>query len=165
MITAALILAGLVVIMFGFVLMFGAPYLPTLKAQKQTAFELLDLKPGQTMLELGSGDGRMLVLAAEKGIKSIGFEINPILFLFSKLITWRHRDMISIRMTSFWTRKLPECEGIYVFLLDKYMTKLNKKITQDLDKPVKVVSFAFKIPDKKHITEKSGLYLYTFHNK
>jgi hypothetical protein len=72
-----------VVLMFGFVVFFGAPYLPTLKPQIETALDLLDLKPGQTLIEVGSGDGRVLLAAAHRGLHAVGYELNPILVLFS----------------------------------------------------------------------------------
>jgi SAM-dependent methyltransferase len=66
---------------FAAVIFFGAPYLPTLRPQIQAAFALLELKPGQTLLELGCGDGKVLVAAAEAGYKAVGIELNPILAL------------------------------------------------------------------------------------
>ncbi len=152
------------VLSFGFVILFGAPYLPTLKRQQLDALELLDLKAGQTLVELGSGDGRMLVAAAKKGIYSVGYELNPLLFMYSYISCWRYREYITIKFGNFWRYRLPQCDGIYIFLLDRYMIKMHKKIVQEISTPVKVVSFAFKIPNLKHITEKSGLYLYELNN-
>ncbi len=151
--------------LFGFVLLFGAPYLPTLRGQKETALDMLDLKPGQTMLELGCGDGRMLAAAARRGIQAVGYEINPLLVAYSWATTRRYNGLVKVKWANFWKSRLPECDGIYVFLLDRYMAKLHKKITQEISNPVKLVSFAFQIPKVKHVTEKSGLYLYTFNNK
>lgn len=151
---------GGVLALFSFVILFGAPYLPTLKRQQAEALELLDLRPGQTLVELGSGDGRMLVVAAKQGLNVIGFELNPLLFIYSWLITRRYKDRVTVRWGNFWQAGLPECDGIYVFLLDRYMAKLHNKITREITKPVKVVSYAFKMPDVKATTEKSGLFLY-----
>lgn len=155
----------LVVFVFSFVLLFGAPYLPTLRRQQIDALELLDLKPGQTLVELGSGDGRMLLAAAERGIKSVGYELNPLLALYSWLATRKYKGLVTVKWANFWKHPLPECDGIYVFLLDRFMPRLYKKITQENSKSVKVVSFAFEFPTKKHTTERSGLYLYVFDNK
>jgi hypothetical protein len=157
--------AILIVLIFGFVVLFGAPYLPTLSKQQQTAFDLLNLKPGQVLLELGSGDGRMLIAAAKQGIKSHGYELNPILFAYSWLVTRRYHTLVSVSWSNFWRVKLPECDGIYVFLLDRFMTRLHNKITQETSNPVKLVSFAFRIPNVKHVSEKSGLFLYIYNNK
>ena len=147
---------------FAFVVAFGAPFLPTLKPQVRSALDLLDLKPGQTLLELGSGDGRVLVAAAERGITAIGYELNPLLAIYSWLRTRRYNGKVRVVWGDFWNKKLPPTDGIFVFLLDPYMKKLDKKIVQEYGKPVKLVSFAFKIPSRKITTEKNGLYLYEY---
>lgn len=162
-----LILAAIIiptVLLFGFVVLFGAPFVPTLKKQKYAALELLHLKPGETLLELGSGDGRMLKAAAQKGMYAIGYELNPLLVLISLLATWRYRRLVSIRWANYWTAKWPPADGIYTFLLDKYMDKLDKKITQQYsDQNIQLASFAFKIPGKKVKAQKDGVYLYAYH--
>ncbi|MDQ3123337.1 MAG: hypothetical protein M3Q14_01480 [bacterium] len=148
--------------LFSFVLLFGAPYLPTLKQQQQEALDLLALKPGQILVELGSGDGRMLVAAAKLNIKSIGYELNPLLVLYSWVLSRRYKGLITIKWANFWRKPLPVCDGIYVFLLDRYMPNLHKKIVSEATGPIRLVSFAFKIPDKSYLTDRNGLYLYQY---
>jgi len=159
--TAIIIFSGLVLI-FSLVILVGAPFLPTLNTQVESAFELLDLKPGQTMLELGSGDGRMLVAAALRDIKSIGYEINPLLFIYSWLITRKHRKYVRVIWGDFWQKSWPKANGIFVFLLNPYMKKLDTKIIQYKHKPVKLVSFAFKVPGRKATKTKDGMFLYEY---
>ncbi|MDQ2973023.1 MAG: class I SAM-dependent methyltransferase [bacterium] len=151
-----------IILIFGTVVFFGAPYLPTLKGQTKVALDLLDLKAGETLLELGSGDGRLLRAAAEKGVYSIGIELNLLLVIYSKLRHWRYRRFIKVRWNNFWIHQLPETDGIYVFLHTRFMQKLDNKVTQEITQPVKLVSFAFKIPDKTSITSKKGMFLYEY---
>lgn len=153
---------GGIVLLFGFVLLFGAPYLPTLKKQTEGALDLLELKKGQTLLELGCGDGRILRAAARRGLYAVGYELNPLLVLIAWLHTMRYRQFVRVKWANYWGKTWPPADGIFVFLLNKYMAKLDKKITQECSKPVKVVSFAFKIPGRKIQATKDGLYLYTY---
>lgn len=153
------------VFLFGFVVFFGAPYLPTLKANQKTALDLLNLKPGQTLLELGSGDGRMLIAAAEKGIRAVGYELNPLLWLYSWIVTRKYGRLVRVRCDNFWRGQLPVCDGMYVFLLDRYMTKLDTKITQEIPNSIRLVTFAFKIPGKTPISEMNGMFLYEYRSK
>ncbi len=158
-----LILIGIILVfVFGVVVVFGAPYLPTLKGQTDIALDLLNLKPGQTLLELGSGDGRVLRAAAKRGIKGIGYELNPLLVWYSRLANIRYRKLITFKCRNYWQVALPPADGIYVFLLNRYMTKLDKKITQEKHGPVKLVSYAFKVPGKKPAKEQGGLMLYEY---
>lgn len=149
-------------LVFSFVVLFGAPYLPTLKPQINTAFELLDLKPGQTLLELGSGDGRVMLEAAKRGLNVIGYELNPLLVIVSMIVTWRYRRNVKVVWGNFWTKDWPPVDGAFVFLLNRYMHKLDAKIKASKNKPKKIVSFAFQIPSKKPIVNKNGVFLYRY---
>lgn len=152
----------ILILLFGFVVFFGAPYLPTLSRQVKTAMELAELKPEQRLLELGCGDGKVLVAAAKQGIHVTGYELNPVLVIVSWVRTIRYRRLVTVKWANFWQVRLPETDVIFVFLLPKYMARLDKKIIQESSKPVKLVSFAFTIPGKVVTTEKDGVYLYAY---
>jgi 16S rRNA A1518/A1519 N6-dimethyltransferase RsmA/KsgA/DIM1 with predicted DNA glycosylase/AP lyase activity len=157
-----LIIVSFILVCFSGVLLFGAPFLPTLKPQINQALELLDLETGQTMIELGCGDGRVLIAAAKQGISSIGYELNPVLVIVAKVRTWQYRQHISIIWGNFWTKEWPPTDAVFCFLLPRYMTKLHKKIVQYPTKPIKVVSFAFPIPGKRPDKVKAGVFLYKY---
>lgn len=148
--------------LFAFVLLFGAPYLPTQRAQAQAALDLLDLKPGQTLYELGCGDGRVLKQAAARGIHGVGYELNPLVALIARIHTWKYRKTVRIVWGNFWQADLSKADAVFVFLLDRFMSKLDKKVSKEVKKPIKVASFAFKIPNKKIVRAKDGIYLYQY---
>lgn len=154
--------AVVIIICFAAVVLFGAPYVPTLSPQVKTALELADLKKGQTLLELGCGDGKVLLAAAKQGINVVGYELNPLLALVAWLRTRRYRRQVKVIWGDFWRKPWPEAEAIFTFLLPKYMEKLNKKVIQYEHKPVKLVSFAFTIPDRTPAKEKNNVYLYKY---
>jgi hypothetical protein len=153
---------AVIVFVFSFVLLVGAPFVPTLKKQTREALDLLDLKRGQILLELGSGDGRILRAAAERGIKAVGYEINPFLYIYSKFRCRKYRQLATVLFGNYWNKPLPPADGIYVFLLDRFMPKLSTKITQEITKPIKVVSYAFEFPDHKAVKARAGMLLYEF---
>lgn len=158
-----LVVFAAAILPFGLVILFGAPFLPTLNKQVYDALDLLDLKPGQTLLELGSGDGKLLRAAASRGINGVGFELNPILVLWSKVRCWKYRDLVTIRWQNAWTARWPKCDGIYVFMMGKFMHKVDKKIREsEHHKGTKVVSYTFQIPNKKPKKTKEALSLYIY---
>ncbi|MEI9913557.1 MAG: hypothetical protein WDN66_00885 [Candidatus Saccharibacteria bacterium] len=160
---AVLWLVLLIVFIFCFAaLVVGAPYLPTLNTQVNAALDLVDLRKGQTLIELGSGDGRVLIAAAKRGINSVGYEINPILVVVSYLITMRYRKQIKIVWGNYWKKQWPDADGVFVFLISRYMRKLDSYLSDYPHKPIKLVSFAFKIPDKKISRSEDGVYLYQY---
>lgn len=157
-----LVILILITLCFCVVLLFGAPYLPTLKPQIKGIIDLAELQTGDTVLELGCGDGRVLIAMARAGINSVGYELNPILAFIAWLRTRRYRGKIKVVWGNFWNKSWPPTDVIFVFLLDRYMEKLDKKCIQYVHKPVKVISFAFKIPNRKPDRQFNGLYLYKY---
>ncbi len=155
-------LASAILVCFGFVLLVGAPYLPTLTPQVKRALDMLDLQPGQTMLELGCGDGKVLIAAAERGLKCVGYELNPIMAAIAWLRTRRYGKSVRIVCRDFWGEKWPKADGIFAFALPRLMRRLDGKIEREVAKPVRLVSFAFTIPDKKPTRQEKGLYQYDY---
>ena len=153
-----------IVLLFGFVILFGAPYLPTLKDQTDEAIGLLNLKPGSTIIELGSGDGRVARRMAKQGYKVVGYELNPLLAIASRLTTWRYRKKVRIIWGNYWYKNWPEADGVYVFLLDRFMTRLDRTCIEYAKNtgPLSVVSYTFKIPGKKPAKKSGALYLYHY---
>lgn len=156
------IILAILVICFGGVLLFGAPYLPTLEPQIEAALELADLKPGQTLLELGCGDGRVLAAAARRGLNAVGYELNPLLAALAWARTRRYRGQVRVVWGDFWRRPWPPAEAVFTFLLQRYMDKLDFRLKAYPHKPVRLVSFAFKIEGRKARSEKQGVYLYLY---
>ena len=156
------LIASLLMICFAGVLLFGAPYLPTLTPQVSQALKMAGLKKGDTLLELGCGDGKVMIAAAKQGINVVGYELNPLLAALAWLRTRRYRKNATVIWGDFWQKPWPEAQAIFVFLLPKYMEKLNKKVIQYDFKPVKLVSFAFEIKSLKPQSQKDGLFLYLY---
>lgn len=147
---------------FGFVVLFGAPYLPTLTKQMETALDLLDLEPGQTMLELGCGDGKVILAAARRGWQVIGYELNPILVIVAYVRTWRYRQQVRIIWGNFFRRTWPPADGIFSFVLPRFMPKVDVKIRRECRQPVKLASFAFRIPGKQPVQTRDNILLYQY---
>lgn len=155
---------SVVVLLFSFVVIFGAPYVPTLRSNMMAAFDLLALKPGETLIEVGSGDGRMLLEAARRGHRAVGYELNPILVALSRWRTRKYGDSVQVVWGNAFAKQWPEAQGVYVFGVAFVMLKLYKKITQEIDHPIKVVSFGFEFADIEKVSTKNGMHLYVLND-
>lgn len=140
---------------------FGAPYLPIRRQDSAAALKLAGVKPGQLVLDLGSGDGRQLVAAAKLGAKAIGYEINPFLYLYSLLVCWPYRKQITVKLGDYWHAKLPEADVIFVFLITRYMNKLDAKLVKELQKPTTVVSYVFELP-REPVKKTNNTFVYRY---
>jgi SAM-dependent methyltransferase len=157
------IVIGIVAILaFSLPVIFGPPYLPTLRLNLETALDLLDLQQGQTLLDLGSGDGRVLIAAAKRGWNAVGIEVSPFLYVISRARTWKYRKQVRILWGNYFTTKWPEADGVFGFIIQYQMRRLDERIQEWHTKPVKVASFAFRIPGKTPIDEEGGVFLYEY---
>lgn len=151
-----------ILFLFGVVLIFGAPYLPTLRAQQEKALDLLDLKPGQQFYDLGCGDGRLLMAAAKRGLMATGVEMNLLLVIVAKLYTLKYRKNVKVIWGNFWRTDIKNADGIFVFLIKHKMARLDEHIQSNASKKLKVVSYGFEIPGKKPAKNENPLFLYTY---
>lgn len=152
----------ILMISFGAVLFYGAPYLPSLTPQVNAALELSELKAGDMLLELGCGDGKVLIAAAKLGISSVGYELNPVVALVAWLRTRKYKSQVKIICGNFWAADWPQVNAIFTFLLPKYMARLDNKIYQYQYMPTKLISNAFVIPNKPIKAQKNGVNLYIY---
>lgn len=165
MIWLAVIVGVVVVISFGLPVLFGPPYVPTLRLNMNTAFDLLELKSGQTMLDLGSGDGRILMEGAKRGLNVVGIELSLFLVIVSWFRTRRYRKQVKIIWGNYFYTNWPPADGIFSFMIQYQMKKLDSSVArwqQWHKRPVRLASFAFRIPGKKAIAERDAVYLYEY---
>ncbi|HEU4716091.1 MAG TPA: hypothetical protein VFS14_04660, partial [Candidatus Saccharimonadales bacterium] len=63
-----------VVLLFGFVVFRGAPYVPSHKKDVAIAFEeLYEVGKNDVVVDVGSGDGIILRMAAKRGARAVGY--------------------------------------------------------------------------------------------
>lgn len=143
----------------------GAPYVPTLSKSADDLLDMIDLKPGAKIIDLGSGDGAFALQAAKRGYHVIGYEINPILVLIARMRTRKYNKQVKIYLRDFWRIQLPEVDAIYVFLIERYMQKLADKFQNEVTTPTLVVSHVFALPGAKPVAQNKSTFVYKYPHK
>ena len=156
------VLFFVIVACFGIVLLFGAPYLPSHRKQINQGLDLLKIKPGEVVYEFGCGDGYVLRLLAKRGAKAIGYELNPLLFVVAWLACLKYGSAVKVRLGNFWKADISEADIVYVFLLDRFMKRLDQKLVREAKKGTRLLSYTFQIPGKKASAKTGGMYLYKY---
>ena len=157
-----------VVVLFGFVVFRGAPYVPSRKRELTRAFtELYPLNKDDVLVDIGSGDGIVLRVAAEYRARAIGYELNPALVLISRILS-RRQPLVETRLADFWFVQLPaDTTVVYVFGESRDITKMANKVANEakrLKKPLAFISYGFVVPNMTPAKKVGAYYLYRFNS-
>lgn len=112
--------------------------------------ELADVKPGDVLYDLGSGDGRIPITAAKRyGIRAVGIEIDPELVAEAR---GNARKAGVAHLVSFVERDLfladfGEASVVTLYLLDRINLQLRPKLLRDLAPGSRIVSHQFGMGD------------------
>jgi len=140
----------------------GAPFLPISREKIEKAIELVKLQSGEKIVDLGSGDGRILIACARKGGRAVGFEINPFLVWKANRNIKKEglESLAKAKWSNFWWENLSDFDVVFVYGISHIMKALEKKLLRELKPGTKVVSFIFKFPNWQPKKEEKGIYIY-----
>lgn len=139
----------------------GAPFVPMAQKNVRKVLTLASLRPYETLLDLGSGDGRIVLAAAKTGAQCIGVEINPLLYCFSTLRMWlKKAKNVTIVRQDLWQTDLSHVDVLTVFFIAPKMGKLRAKIQKEMKPGARVVSYGFRFPDWQFREKDDTVYLY-----
>ncbi|XP_075292875.1 adenine nucleotide translocase lysine N-methyltransferase [Opisthocomus hoazin] len=124
------------------------PYQPAGPRQAANALALLRGRAGKTV-DLGSGDGRLVVEAYKQGLRpAVGFELNPWLLCLSSYRTWKagYHGKVCFLKKDFWKVNLSDCYNVIVFLAPSVKPPLAAKLLAELPDEARVVAGRFPFP-------------------
>jgi len=123
-----------------------APYVPTPHEVVNRMLELAEIKPGDVLYDLGSGDGRIVVAAAKKfGIRAVGFEIDPGLVKDSRQIIKQAglEELVEIREQDIRTVDFSPASIVTLYLYPAANLRLRPVLLRDLKPGSRVISHDF----------------------
>lgn len=147
---------------FFFDLFLELPYVATNRKKIETIMKFADIKQGQTVVDLGSGDGRLLIKAATLGAFAVGYEINP--FLIG--VTLVHAKLkgvapnVSVYKSNLWKADLKIADVVFVYAKRRTMARFEEFVYKNCQKGTRVVVNTNPFPGKKPIKEENGVFLY-----
>jgi precorrin-6B methylase 2 len=140
----------------------GAMFFPTSVRNVEVMVDIASLRRDDRIVDLGSGDGRILIACAERGIHAEGYEINPILVLLSRSAIRRAglRELATVHWKSFWRVDLAPFNAIFIYGMPRFMGDLQKKFERELRPGTKIVANISPLPGWKPAAEREKVYLY-----
>lgn len=134
-----------------FHLKYMVPFVPTPRRVIDTMVSVADLQPGQMVLDLGAGDGRILAAALRKepGIVAVGYEGSLGVWLLARARNLVLAEKPDIRRENFFGRNFSDADVIFTYLSIDTMKKLLPKFQAELRPGTRVVSHGFSLRGKE----------------
>ena len=119
-------------------------WVPTSEALIQKMFEMAKVKPGDHLVDLGSGDGRTVIAAGKRGVQALGIEYDGNLVELATRAALQEgvSDKTAFVKADLFDADLSSATVITMFLLPEINLKLRPKLL-DLAPGTRIVSNTF----------------------
>lgn len=124
---------------------FGPPSKPTGYDRIRKALRLVNLQPGETLYDLGAGDGRVLLLAArEFDAKAVGIEIGPVQcgLIGLRLAASRLGNKAQLKWGNFFNADLSGADVVFVYATSREIKRLASHLEREMRPGSRVVSIS-----------------------
>lgn len=144
----------------------GAPYAPTWLNVVRKAFDAIHLGENDTLIDLGAGDGRIVLEAARRGARATGYELSPIMFAIAWLRTHFTPRRCKVVYGNFYKQDISQATVIFAFLMPKNMPRLKTWLAQQpVPRARYLLAYTFPLPDTQpeqtiHVAKEGTIYLY-----
>lgn len=146
-------------------LVIGAQWIPTPRKVVREMLGFAGVGPGDTVIDLGSGDGRIILMAAsEFGADAVGIEADPLRVLITRfrIRSKGLEDGVEVVWGNFFGEDLGAASVVTVYQSTTINRRLREKLRGELGPGARVVSYSFLVEgwEPVKVDEETGLYLY-----
>lgn len=140
----------------------GSPYAPTKDDRMDALFALADARPGELLVDLGSGNGAVLLAAAARGIRARGVEINPFWVWYSRWRIRRHgmSRLATVVRGDMFTHPVADADIVFLFLVPGAMARLAPRLRREVRPAARIIANRFPLPGWTPVRERDKLMRY-----
>ena len=162
MITLAIIAFSAIFLAGVLFLVQGPQYVPTNDDDAAAMVAMVMERPPARVLDMGSGDGKLVLLLARQGCRVDGVELNPLLVLRSRRTIRKAglSHLATIYWSSFWKFNVAPYDAVTLFVVKHIMPRLEEKLAAELKPGATVISNYFTFPNLKPQEKRGTLYAY-----
>ena len=144
-------------------------YVPTPEPVVDAMLNLAGVRAGDVLYDLGSGDGRIPIAAAQRfGVRAVGIDINPVRVreANANAETAGVTDLVTFKEADLFEEDISEATVVTLYLLQSLNVKLRPKLLAELKPGTRIVSHAFGMadqwaPEQTQEVDGTRIYLWT----
>jgi len=125
------------------------PYVPTPQDVVERMLDMAKLQPGEYLIDLGSGDGRIVVTAAQRGARAYGVDLNP--KRVAEGVANAARAGVSDRATfevkDLFDTDISKADVVTTYLLPLVNLDLRPRLLEQMRPGARLVTHAFHMGD------------------
>lgn len=153
---------GIIILVLLYFTLIGPPFVSSVPWVVKNALKIADVKKGDVAVDLGSGDGRIVIALAKAGAQAHGIEINPVLVWWSRYRIKKAglSGKAFVHCHSLWDADLSKYNVVMIYGLPYMFEKLEGKLQKELKPKSRIVSFSFPFKTWKPVKTDTSVYLY-----
>jgi SAM-dependent methyltransferase len=128
--------------------LWGAPWAPTPLDRVDRLLRLAEVQPGETVVDLGAGDGRIVIRAARRfGARAIGVEIDPLRWAIANMVIRLGglAGQAQVVQGDMFAYDLREADVVTLYLLDGTNQRLRRHLAEGLRPGARIVSHRYRL--------------------
>jgi precorrin-6B methylase 2 len=111
--------------------------------------DIANIQKGEKIIDIGCGDGTIMIEIAKRGYAVEGIELNPILVSKCRENIRRNKveALTGVRVADFWKTDLSQYDVVFIYGISYIMARLERKLLRELKPGARVVSNFFEFPN------------------
>ena len=145
---------------------YGLPSMPTKQERIRKALKLVNLLPNETLYDLGAGDGRVLLIAADEfGVQAVGIEIGPIqcALIWLRAAARGFGNKIQVKWGNYLKTDLSQADVVFVYATSKEVARLAAYLEKQMKSGSRLVSISADFPEWEPFSMDDRELIFVYH--
>ena len=140
----------------------GPIFVPSADDKLETMLKLDAAKKGEKIIDIGCGDGKIIIELAQRGFHAEGIDFSPRLIkqCREKANKLGVQKNIEVSVKNFWDVDLSKYDIIFFYGMTHVMKRMEKKLEKEMKPGARFISNYFHLPNWKPVIEENEIRVY-----
>ena len=130
--------------------LYGLPSRPTDPDRIRKALKSANLQPNEILYDLGAGDGRVLLIAAQEfGAKTVGIEVGPVqcALIWLRIVGSGLGKKIQLKWGNYFKTDVSQADVVFIYATSREVQRLAPYLEKQMKRGSRLVSISADFPE------------------